>query len=113
MHTSGNAEYEKEVSVKEIKITLNSVDGRKATGPEKIHPKVLKKPGPEALNCLFELFIAVWFRSIAPQIWKTADIRPIPKKGKDQRDDDSFHPISLTSVAGKLMEKMRQTSILP
>ena len=101
-----DTEHEKEFTVKELKSALSSVDGRKAAGPDKIHPKMLKKLVPSALAYLLDLFNNVWKTSQVPQMWRTADIRPIPKKGKDLRDVRSFRPISPTSVVGKLMERM-------
>ena len=64
---------------------------------------MLQKLGSSALAYLLDLFNNVWKTSQVPQMWRTADIRPIPKKGKDFRDVGSFGPISLTSVVGKLI----------
>ena len=101
-----DTEHEREFTLKELKSALSSVDRRKAAGPDKIHPRMLKKLGPSALAYLLDLFNNVWKTSQVPQMWRTADIRPIPKKGKELRDVGSFRPISLTSVVGKLMERM-------
>ena len=95
-----DTEHEREFTLKELKSALSSVDGRKAAGPDKIHPRMLKKLGPSALAYLLDPFNNVWKTSQVPQMWRTADIRPIPKKGKELRDVGSFRPISLTSVVG-------------
>ena len=45
-------------------------------------------------------------------MWKTADVVPIYKKEKDNETDKcNYHPISLFSVPGKLMESIVSSSI--
>ncbi|GFT77251.1 probable RNA-directed DNA polymerase from transposon X-element [Trichonephila clavipes] len=41
-----------------------------------------------------------------PAIWKKAIVAPIPKKNKPLDDLNSYHPISLTSILSKVMERM-------
>ncbi|GFX67468.1 uncharacterized protein TNCV_3463571 [Trichonephila clavipes] len=41
-----------------------------------------------------------------PAIWKKAIVVPIPKKNKPLDDLNSYHPISLTSILSKVMERM-------
>ena len=55
------------------------------------------------LKILFlKIFEVCW---TIPTIWKEAVVRPIPKKGKDKQDPSSYHPISLLSCVGKLLER--------
>ena len=39
-----------------------------------------------------------------PQIWKIANVTPLHKKGS-KNDVKNYHPISLTSILCKIMEK--------
>ncbi|GIY23338.1 uncharacterized protein CEXT_492401 [Caerostris extrusa] len=43
---------------------------------------------------------------IVPAEWRTSIIIPIHKKGKDPNMSQNYRPISLTSIAGKAMEKI-------
>lgn len=63
----------------------------------------LDKPQSE---CLLETYNNVWKSGTIPDAWNMAIVVPILKKGKPARNISSYHPISLTSTAGKLMEAM-------
>ena len=48
---------------------------------------------------------------VVPDSWKEAEVVPIFKKGK--RDDPgNYRPVSLTSVCGKIMEKIVRKEIV-
>ena len=46
-----------------------------------------------------------------PDIWKTANVSAIFKKGEKQKPEN-YRPISLTSVPGKLMERIIRDAIV-
>ena len=89
-----------------VGITGAAAKPNKAAGPDKVHPRFIKKLGPTALNFILTLFNTVWRTAKVPQAWRIADIRPILKKGKDPQNTSSYRPISLTSAMGKLMERL-------
>ena len=45
-------------------------------------------------------------KGVVPAVWKEAVIIPVPKKGKDKKNARSYHPISLLSCVGELLERM-------
>ena len=70
-------------------------------GPSGIHPRVLKERAdiiPRALN-YFSMVLRIWRK------WTLANIVPIFKKGKKD-NPGNYRPVSLTSVPGKIMEKI-------
>ena len=56
-----------------------------------------KKPPLEILN-------HSWNKGLVPEAWKTALFVAVLKPGKDKTSPGSYHPISLLSCVGKLME---------
>ena len=91
---------------RELDAAIDRLDTNKAAGPDLVHAKMIAHMGPKVKEYMLNLFNEVWRTGHVPQQWRTADIRPIPKKGKDLQKLSSFRPISLTSVVGKLMERM-------
>ncbi|KZR99272.1 Pol-like protein, partial [Daphnia magna] len=77
-----------------------------ATGPDTIHNKMLANISPTNRKFLRHLFNILLFHGITPQAWKEATIIPILKTNKQPNDPTSFHPISLTSCLGKIMERV-------
>ena len=75
-----------------------------APGPDGVHPLVLKS----CASCLSELMI-IFNESLksghVPMDWKRANICPIFKKGC-QSEPLNYRPISLTSVACKILERI-------
>jgi len=90
----------------ELNNSINSIDENKAAGPDQIHPKLIRHLGPVIKERILEMFNISWQTSQVPQQWRTADIRPVPKKGKDPSKIASHRPISLTSCMGKAMERL-------
>ena len=93
-------------TLSEVKAALKSLNPSKAAGPDKIHPRFLHHLGPVAISTLRSIFNLSWSTAKIPQAWRVADIRPIPKAGKDQQRLDSYRPVSLTSTVGKVMERL-------
>ena len=93
------------VSAKEIEQEIDNLKISKSTGPFGIPVKVFKilrnflsAPLAYVINCSFS-------NGVVPDKFKLARVIPIYKKG-NKSILSNYHPISLISVFGKIMEKL-------
>ena len=101
-----NAIYEADV-----KKYLESLDTNKSTGPDDISPRILKELKREILQPLTTVFNQSLQMRKVPEDWKLANVTPIFKKG-DKSIALNYRPISLTSVAGKILEKIIRDKVV-
>ena len=99
------SELDYPISVSEIKVALSSVKGG-SCGLDMIHYNMLKRLPVEFLSKLAELFNYFLDNGVYPDEWKVSIIVPILKPGRPACRVDSYRPISLLSVLGKLFEKV-------
>ena len=90
----------------ELNKALKKLKSRKSPGPDKLHNEMLTHLGPIGKQTLLRLMNLTLQTSEIPRAWKNAIITPILKKGKPPEDLSSYRPISLTSVLGKIAERM-------
>ena len=83
-----------------------------ATGPDKVAYPVLKHLPRSSMNFLLHIFNLSWSSHSFPSIWRTSSIIPIHKMGKPLDSSASFRPISLTSCASKLFERIILSHLL-
>ena len=88
----------------EVRAAISKINPSKVAGPYKVHPKLLHHLGPKAISFIQQLFNKSWESISIPQGWRLTDILPVPKNDKDPQKLESYHPISLTSSIGKVME---------
>ena len=84
---------------------LLNVNPNKSPGPDGIHPKALKELAEILAKPLTIIFNTSIQTGIVPDLWKIGNIIALFKKG-DKSDPGNYRPVSLTSVVGKLMEKI-------
>ncbi|KAJ7411667.1 hypothetical protein BTVI_48805 [Pitangus sulphuratus] len=84
---------------------LLKLDPYKSMRLDGIHPRILKELADVIAECLLMIFEQSWEYGEVPDDWKLANIVPIFKKGKKD-DPGNYRPVSLTSVPGKVMEKI-------
>ncbi|CAH2320194.1 rna-directed dna polymerase from mobile element jockey-like [Pelobates cultripes] len=89
---------------------LKKVNINKAPGPGGIHPRVLKELSVEISEPLFLIFQDSFLSGSVPEDWRKADVVPIFKKGSKSLPGN-YRPVSLTSVAGKIFERLLRDNI--
>ena len=93
------------IRVNEVKDLISSLQLKKACGFDEITNRLIKNMPPEGAPLLAKIFTACLESSYFPEIWKKGKIVAIAKPGKDSRLPESFRPITLLPVIGKLFEK--------
>ena len=83
----------------------------KSAGPDNISPRLLKETATEISRGLCILFTRSLQEGKLPSDWKQATVSPLFKKGC-KSDPGNYRPISLTSVVGKVMERLIRDSIM-
>ncbi|PKU44059.1 rna-directed dna polymerase from mobile element jockey-like [Limosa lapponica baueri] len=84
---------------------LMHLDPCKSMGPDGIHPRVLRELAREVTKPLSIIYQQSWSTGEVPDDWRVANVTPIYKKGRKE-DPGNYRPISLTSVPGKIMERI-------
>ena len=100
------AQYTGAFNMDELLSAISSRGKSTAPGPDNIHPAFIDHLGPTALKHLLSLFNESIATSKVPQCWRDAEIIPILKRNKEPDSVTSYRPISLTSVLGKLLERL-------
>ena len=93
------------VSVDEesIRKKLENLNVSKSCGPDGVHPRILKELCKELSFPLKILFDLTMTCGKIPSSWKTAEVKPIFKKG-DKTKPGNYCPVSLTSIVCKIFE---------
>ena len=90
---------------KKVLEALKKLDKRKAMGPDEVSPWVLKECAEELCLPIFMIFTSSLEQGKLPDIWKSANITPIFKKG-NKSNPLNYRPVSLTSVICKMLERI-------
>lgn len=94
----------KAVDESEISELLKELDAKKATGPDKLPPRILKLAADLLTPVIARLINLCFENSIYPDRLKQANVTPIFKSG-DRKDPHNYRPLSITSCLNKIMEK--------
>ena len=83
---------------------LQNLQTSKSTGPDGIHPKLLKAAAPIISSHLAHLFNLSLRTGLIPDDWKKANVTPI-HKGGNADDTNNYRPISVIPVVMKIFER--------
>ena len=83
---------------------FRKVHPRKAAGPDRIKPSILKSCADQLAGIFCILFNMSFSESRIPSLWKTSCIVPIPKKSSVITMND-LRPVALTSSVMKVFER--------
>ena len=95
-----------------IKEKLQELNVNKSPGPDNLHPRVFKEIASVLVNPLFMIFNLTIKHSKIPSAWKLASITAIYKNKGSKHSAENYRPISLTSIACKIMESFIRDSML-
>ena len=96
-----------------VKKELSKLNIFKSMGPDDIHPKILKALADDSsfVNALTLLFIKCNETGVLPEVWKSASVVGLFKKGA-KSDPLNYRPVSLTCILCKVYEKFIRSHIL-
>lgn len=97
-------------SVEKVHSELLNLQQGKTCGPDHI-PAYLLQKGTDFLASLTKMFQLSLSTGTLPKEWVTANIVPVYKKG-DRHLPSNYHPISLTSIVVKVMERIVHHQVL-
>ena len=102
-----------EISSYEVETLLKEINIYKSEGPDKIHPKLLKSlcDNTNFVDAVTKLFRKCYETGCLPDVWKTAKITALYKKGS-KCEAKNYRPISLTCILCKVFEKIIRNHIL-
>lgn len=108
---SGPAMPDIKIRHRMVRSELQSLDVRKASGPDGIPAIVLKNCAAELSPVLTRLYQLSYFSGRVPEAWRVANVQPVPKKG-DRSDPANYRPIAVTSVLCKIMERILNRQLI-
>ena len=99
-----NASYNDNLTMSELIQQLRKRKKRSAPGEDSVNYWMIRNSPSYVQKAILNLFNLIWSSGNIPQAFKTANVIPIPKPGKDPSSPASYRPIALTSHLGKLLE---------
>ena len=93
-----------------VRELLEGLDVFKSVGPDALHPRVLRELAEVIAGPLAWLYESLWCSGQVSDDWKIANVVPIFKKRK-REDPGNYRSVSLTSILGKLFEKILKEHI--
>ena len=111
-----NIQYDKHsnndnFTLTEVNKLLKELNTTKSPGPDQVHPKVLYELTDIIDKPLCTIFNSSFKTGTVPEGWRIGQITALFKKGS-KNSASNYRPVSLTSIIGKLMEKLIRKRII-
>jgi hypothetical protein len=100
-----------QVTKEDLTKLLKNLKPNKSSGPDEIHPKLLKEAGDHIISPLLIIFQESLQQGAIPEDWRMANVTPIFKKGS-RKTPGNYRPVSLTSVVCKMLESIVRNRIM-
>ena len=100
-----------EFSEKCVYVKLSNLNISKSSGPDDLHPRVLKELASSIASPISIIFNTSVRSRTLPEDWKIGHITAIYKKGK-RKLASNYRPVSLTSILCKVLESLIPESII-
>ena len=94
-----------------IRLQLSKLREDLATGPDRIHARLLKHICIYISEALADTFNSLLHHAKVPPVWMDSHITPTYKPGKKKTDPAGYRPISVTCTLGRVFEKRINTAI--
>ncbi len=94
------------INEREVQKELDKLEKNKSTWPDALSARLLKELKQQILKYFTDIYNLSLQQNKVPKDWKQANVTPIYKKG-DKSGAFNYVPISLTSVAGKILDIIR------
>ena len=101
------------IQPEEVFSSLSHVKTHKSPGPDEIPNWFLKEFAFAIADPVCHIFNESFSSGLVPDIWKRANVVPIPKINPPQSISDDLRPISLTATLSKLLESLIGHRLLP
>ena len=98
------------VHVEGVAQLLTNIQPHKASGPDNLPARFLKEVAYEIAPVLSIVFQASLDQGHLPNIWRTAAVVPIYKKGS-KTEPSNYRPVSLTCICSKILEHIVYSAI--
>ena len=94
-----------QVTEEQVRLAMSKVRRKVGKGPDNISGYMIKEGIDELVELFHMMFQNMVSNAIWPECYKEANITPVPKIGRKDLVDNT-RPISLTSVIGKIFERL-------
>ena len=104
-HSDNTEQYNAPFTHSELTHAIHKC-GNTSVGPDQVAYPFFKNLPESGLNALLDTLNHLWDNNSYPTDWRSSTLIPILKPRKPPSDPASYRPISLTSCASKLMERI-------